>query len=180
MKKIIFPFFILIIFSISFFSASTLGISPGTIKISEKTNEIACRNFTLMGEENYIFNGEIKWSGKNSRNLIDYTISSDKLKIDSQIPFGIKSGTYQICFSSKTAGNYYGALKYKMNNSSYGIGTWVELNVSGENNVQNILSLTGEAINNFDYGKIFLFIPILLLITLFFLLRKLKNKTEFN
>ncbi|VVB83411.1 Uncharacterised protein [uncultured archaeon] len=177
MNSKIFSFFILIIFLISFCSAVDFGISPGTIKISEKINEVVCKNFTLIGEGNNIFNGEIKWSNENSRNILDYKISSDKLKINIEIPSGIKAGTYQICISAEKGGDYYGALMYKLNNSSYGIGTWIELNAESG----NFFSMTGSAINNFDYGKIFLFSPILLLIILFLLLRKLKRKkTEFT
>ncbi len=176
MKKIFFFAFILIIFFLHFFSALTLGISPGTIKISEKTNEIVCRNFTLLGDDYRIFNGEIKWSNENSKNLIDYKISSDSLGIYPQIPSEIKSGTYPICISSKNSGNYYGALMYKLNNSSYGIGAWIELNVNGE----KFLSLTGKTTDEISYGKIFYFLPLLLIVILIFLLRKLKKKTEFN
>ena len=164
------------ILSISFFSASTIGISPGTIEISEKTNEIVCKNFTLMGEEGYIFNGEITWSNEKSKNIVTYTIPSDNLNIDSQIPSGINPGTYQLCLSSKIAGNYYGALKYKLNDSSYGIGTWIELNVSGK----NFLSLTGKTIGGISPEKIFYFTPLLLFAILIFLFKKLKKKTEFR
>ncbi|MEK6826908.1 MAG: hypothetical protein AABX99_00290 [Nanoarchaeota archaeon] len=179
--KIIFPIFILIIFFIPFCSAVDIGISPGTIKISEKAKEVVCKNFTLIGEENNIFNGDIKWSNENTRNINSYTIPSEKLKINSEIPSGIKAGTYSICISAERGGNYYGALRYKLNNSSYGIGTWIELKVEGRNPVGEILSLTGNAVRELDLQRIFLFTPILLLIILFLLLRKLKrNKTEFN
>jgi len=151
------------------------------IKLSEKPNEITCGNFTIIGERNDIFNGDIKWSRENSRNINDYIITSEKLKINAELPLEIKAGTYQICISAESGGNYYGALMYKLNNSSYGIGTWIELNVEGENLIGDIVSLTGNAIKETDFKKIFLFTPILLVIILILLLRKLKrNKTEFN
>jgi len=180
--KVIFPIFILFLYiSISFCSAVDFGISPGTIKLSEKPNEITCGNFTLIGEGNDIFNGDIKWSKENSRNINDYIITSEKLKINSEIPSKIKAGTYQICISAERGGNYYGALMYKLNNSSYGIGTWIELKVEGENSIQNILSLTGNAIKKTDLKKNIFIHPVLLIIILILLLRKLKrNKTEFN
>lgn len=165
----------------SFCSAVDFGISPGTIKLSEKQNEIICGNFTLIGDSENIFEGNVKWSKENTRNINSYTIPSEKLKIDATIPSGIKPGIYQICVSSQNGGNYYGALTYKLNNSSYGIGTWIELKVEGGNSVGELLSLTGNAIKEIDLQKIFLFTPILLLIILILLLRKLKrNKTEFN
>lgn len=181
-NKLFLIFLFLITILISFCSAVDIGISPGTIILSEKQNEIACTNFTIIGEDENIFNGDIKWSNENSRKINDYTMSSEKLNINATIPSGIKAGQYKICISSKRAGNYYGALMYKLNNSSYRIGTWVELKVEGENSIKNVLSLTGSTIEKIDAQKIFLFSPILFLITLFLLLKKLKskNKTEFN
>jgi hypothetical protein len=182
MKKI-FPLFILsLLISFSFYSALDFGISPGIIKLSEKPNEISCKNFTIIGEGEDIFNGDIKWSNANSKDISDYKISSKDLNLNTTIPSEIKTGQYQICISSEKAGNYYGALMYKLNNSSYGIGTWIELKVEGSNPIQNIISLTGNTIKEIPYQKVFLFTPIFLLIILIFLLRKLKrrNNTEFN
>jgi len=179
----IFPIFILfLLISLSFCSALDFGISPGIIKISEKQNEISCKNFTILGGEEDIFKGDTKWSNVNSKDISDYKLSSKELSINATIPSGIKSGQYQICISSEKAGNYYGALTYKLNNSSYGIGTWIELKVEGNNSIQNILSLTGSTIKEIPYQKIFLFTPILFLIILILLLKKLKrmNNTEFN
>ncbi len=182
MKNKISIFLFLIIISISFCSAVDVGISPGAIKLSEKQNEMLCANFTIIGENENIFNGNIKWSNENSRKINDYIIPSEKLKINAAIPSGIKAGPHQICISSSRGGDYYGALMYKLNNSSYGIGTWIELKVEGGDSIQNVLSLTGESVKGTEIQKVFLFSPILFLIILFILLKKLKskNKTEFN
>ena len=182
MKNKISIFLFLIIISISFCSAMYIGISPGTIKLSEKQNEVVCANFTILGGNENFFNGNIKWSNENSRKINDYTTSSEKLKINATIPSGIKSGQYKICISSSKGGNYYGALMYKLNNSSYGIGTWIELKVENGDSIQNISSLTGDSIRGINIQKVFLFSPILLLIILFLLLKKLKSKSksEFN
>jgi len=178
--RIIFPFFILFLF-ISFCSAVDFGISPGTIKLSIKQNEIVCENFTLIGNEENVFNGEVKWSRENSRNINQYNLPSEELKISAEIPLKIKAGEYQICVSAKNSGNYYGALMYKLDNSSYGIGTWIELEVKENNSIKTILSLTGNVINDTGIEKIFLFTPVLLIIILILLTRKLKQKkTEFN
>jgi hypothetical protein len=182
MNKKLFSFFVLTIFLVSFFSAVDFGISPGIIKFSEKQNEMNCKNFTIIGGSENIFNGNVKWSNKNSKDISDYKLSSEELSINTTIPSGIKAGQYQICISSGRAGNYYGALMYKLDNSSYGIGNWIELKVEGNNPIQNIISLTGRTIKEINYQKAFLFTPILLLVVLFFLLKKLKRKnyTEFN
>jgi len=179
MNKIICLFFSIIL--LSFLSASTLGISPAEIKISEKQNQIVCENFTIFAEGNSQFSGELKWSKEDSKNLNEYTLSSEELNINASFPKEIRAGKYQICISAKNKKNYFGALIYKMKNSSYAIGTWVKLNISRDNSVQEIFSITGNAIKEFNYQKIFFFTPILFLIILIFLLYKSKkNRTEFN
>jgi hypothetical protein len=182
MKKIISILFLSLFISISFCSAVDFGISPGIIKFSEKQNEINCQNFTIIGGDKDIFNGDVKWSNENSKDISDYNLFSKELNINVTLPSGIKAGQYQVCISSEKSGNYYGALMYKLNNSSYGIGTWIELKVEGNNPIQNILSLTGSTIKEMSYQKAFLFTPILFFIILFFLLVKLKrkNNTEFK
>ncbi len=70
---------------------------------------------------------------------------------------------------------------YKLENSSYGIGTWIELKIRKDSSIQDILSLTTNAINNGDYlKKGLIFTPILLILILIFLLIKLKTKIFFK
>lgn len=181
MNKIVFSFLLILLISISFYSATDFGISPGIIKFSEKQNEVQCQNFTIIGGNWDIFNGNVKWSNTNSKDISDYKLSSKELNLNVTIPLETQAGQHKICISSEEAGNYYGALMYKLNNSSYGIGTWIELKVEGTNPIQNILSLTGSTIKQINSQKAFLFTPILFLIILIFLLKKLKRKnTEFN
>jgi hypothetical protein len=172
-------FFILVVLSITFISASTIGISPPAIKISEAENQITCENFTLFGEENSLFTGEAKWSRENSRNINEYVLSSESLNINANFPEKIRRGKYQICLSAEKKGDYFGALTYKMENSSYAIGTWIQLSVAKNNSVQEVLMITGNAIKKLDYTKIFLFTPVLFIVILIFLLVKLKKKSSF-
>jgi len=181
MNKKILSFSILTILLISFLSASSVGISPTTIKFSQKPNEIICKNFSIFDEGNSLFLGELKWSRENSKNINQYTLSSDELKIESTFQDKIKAGKYQICVSAKNSGNYFGTLTYKIENSSYAIGAWIQLNITNNNHFSKILSITGSSIKELDYKKIFFLTPILFFAILVFLLFKLKkNKTELN
>jgi hypothetical protein len=178
--KLFSAFFLLAVLSVLSISASTIGISPPLIKISGTENQIACENFTLFGEENSLFTGEIKWSEENSKNINQYILPSERLKINANFPGKVGKGKYQICLSAKNSGDYFGALTYKMINSSYAIGTWIQLSVKKDNSIQEVLSITGDTIKKIDYKKIFLFTPILFVSILILLLLKLKRKARPN
>jgi hypothetical protein len=179
MNKKIFIFILSLLILFPICSALTIGISPATIKLSETQNEITCENFTIFSESGFLFSGEIKWSKENSRDINQYTSSSKDLKINASFPNWINAGQHQICISAENKGNYFGALTYKMSDSSYAIGTWIELNVTKDNS--ELSPITGNVIKEINYKKIFLFSPILFLIILIFLLSRLKkNKTEFS
>lgn len=166
-------FFILLL---SFCSALTLGISPEKIKLSGEINKEICGNFSIIGNENSLFLGEVRWSMENSKDINRYVVSSQEIKINAFFPKEASSGKYQICLSSEKAEEYYGILMYKLKDSSYGIGTWIELNIKQEKSVQNILLVTGKIIHSNNLEKIFLFTPFLFLVVLILLLIKLKNK----
>jgi hypothetical protein len=174
MNKLFSSFFIIIILLPLVFSSS-LGISPTTIKFYEKQNEVLCQNFSIFGNEENILNGEIKWSRENSKDISKYILSSKDLGINVNFPLEVKNGEYQICISSEREGKTYGILTYQLENSSYAIGTWIELEVV-KNNFQNVLSLNGGVIKEQSLSKTFLFTPLLFIIILTFLLLKLKKK----
>jgi hypothetical protein len=173
MNKLFSTFFIIVLL-IPFIFSSSLGISPTTIKFYEKQNEVICKNFSILGNEENILNGEIEWSRENNKDVSKYILSSNDLEINIDFPIKVKKGEYQICIYSEREGKTYGILTYKLENSSYAIGTWIELEVA-KNNLQNVLPLTGDSIKNLDYKKIFFLTPLLFIIILVFLLLKLKR-----
>jgi len=143
--KIIFMIFLLIL---SLYIASSLdfGISPEEISLSGKEGERICSNFSLIGDS-LIFLGEVKWGGENSRNMGDYAFSGEHYRIVSEFPSIAYSGKHEICFSAEKSGDYYGALLYKIQGTSYGIGTWIHLTVEKNENLFNSVNfLTGRAI----------------------------------
>ena len=178
-KIICLIFILLLLLLIPFSSSSTLGISPGTIEFFEEPNQIICKNFTIFADNDSLFYGEVKWSKENSKNINQYTLSSEELNINTNFPNKTKSGQYQICLSVKKEGNYFGALMYKLKDSSYGIGSWIELSIAKNNSMTKILLLTGNAINKTGSKKIFFLTPILLLIILILLLSKLKKRKNY-
>jgi hypothetical protein len=175
MDKLISYLIILILF-FSFVSSSILGVSPDKLVFNENQNEKICMNFSLLGDSGSIFYGAIKWSEEKSRDISKYTLSSEQVNVYPDFPKQIPAGRYQICISSEDSKNKYGILSYKLENSSYAIGIWVEVNAT-KNNFNPILSLTGNAVKENSFGKLFIFSPLLFLIVLVFLLIRLKKKT---
>ncbi|MCL5730265.1 MAG: hypothetical protein M1165_01710 [Candidatus Pacearchaeota archaeon] len=139
---------ILILFIVvsPFCSAISLGISPEKIIFSAEEDKRACKNFSLVGDPGSVFHGEAGWSKTLSNNLGKYNLTSESLGISASFPETTVSGRHQICIVSKQSGTYYGALLYRLENSSYGIGTWILLDVSDPNPIKKVLSLTGSAV----------------------------------
>ncbi len=181
----------LIVFFLQNISALSFGISPEKIEISGKINEEICGNFSLIGDENLIFVGEVKWAEENIKNILNYNISSQDIGITASYPQQTKQGKYTLCIKGNKEGEYYGALFYKIEGTSYGVGTWINVYLEREEpklekEVKRVISLTGkvigEKIGN-SKEKIYLFqiiFLIFLLIVLFILSKKTKrrNKTK--
>jgi len=156
-----------------------LGISPEKLEFSGSQNEIICNNFSITGDAPVLFEGYVRWSKSESKNLLDYNLISSDLKINVTIPELINPGEYQLCISSKNSGAYYGALLYKMQDSSYGIGTWVELKIRGNSADSKISFISGrivQKINQKQAGTILM--PFLTAALLFFLILILKIKKK--
>lgn len=161
---------------ISFCSAISLGISPEKIELSGKIDEVVCGNFSIFGDNPDSFEGNVLWSMIDSRALSDY--NSNYESINSTFPALANPGEHQFCASSKISGNYYGVLMYRLRNSSYGIGTWIELEITNNSPNQKISLLSGRAIQDIGSIKVgFIFFSIVLSIILTILLIKLRKKS---
>jgi hypothetical protein len=136
--------FLLLIILINFSSSKELGMSPGIIDLEIRTGELVCKNFTILGD-NTTFSGEIKWSETNSKEIEDYNLDLEDIK--TYFPEKTKPGEKEICFETKEPGKYFGVLKYRLENNSYGIAIWVELSVE-EKGESKINLLQGEIIDN--------------------------------
>jgi hypothetical protein len=169
--------FATIILLASFCYALNFGISPEKIEFDGKINEFICRNFSLFEESNQaVFEGSIKWNADYSREIFDYSVLSPMLKINYSFPEIIGSGEYEICLKAEKAGVYYGTLMYKLRDSSYGIGTWIELHASNTA-PQGISFLSGKAVQENNFMKSGLIsVSLILTITLLILIIKLKKK----
>ena len=157
-------------------SAIEFGISPEAINLDGNTGENICGNFSLIGDSKIVFNGSIAWSETNTKTISDYSLSSGSMSLKAAFPQEAGPGRYMLCVTGSKPGRYYGALFYKVESMSYGIGTWIYLNING-NEVDNYNYFTGSAIeddlsrngNSLNY-YIILFMMVSLLIELAVLL----------
>jgi hypothetical protein len=130
---------------IGFVSSLSFGIAPDRINLETHQNKEVCANIVLIGE-NLTFSGEMKWSNNPSKSINDYIINGEDIGISEKYPHRTGPGTYQICFESKEPGEFQGALKYKIEESSYGIAIWINLLVEErekESLPEKITLLTG-------------------------------------
>jgi hypothetical protein len=156
-------------------SSLEFGISPDEIKLKGETSEQICTDFKLIGAENTLFEeGKVMWSEKETKQIKDYTFSSENKKIEVKYPENAFYGEKQICFTAKSSGKYYGAIFYKIHNSSYGIGTWITLEVEGSFILDKISYFTTNKsiVNNYERNSLLVIIFILLLIILFLIIRR--------
>jgi hypothetical protein len=121
-------FCITILFLLSV-SAINFGISPKHIEIMTYPESESCANFTLTGDRLVVFTGEVLWSNYKTKNINDYTFSSEEVGIRAVYPKIATPGTWKICCSSKAGGKHFGALLYRVYETNYGIGTWVDLEI---------------------------------------------------
>jgi hypothetical protein len=176
MDKLI-SYLIILILLFPSISSSTLGVSPDKLVFSGKTNEKICQDFSLFGNIGSIFHGEIKWSEIKSTDISNYVFSSEEKKVSSDFPKTTQAGSYQICVSSSEPKRIYGIFSYKLENSSYAIGMWIEVNIT-KGSLISPLPVTGKAVNDNSFKNIFLISPLLFLLILIFLLVKLKKKIK--
>ncbi len=111
---------------IGFVSSLSFGITPDRINLETQQSKEVCADVRLIGED-LVFSGEIKWSEGSSKSINDYVINGEDLEISEKYPHRTGPGTYQICLESKEPGEFQGALKYKIEDSSYGIAIWINL-----------------------------------------------------
>lgn len=175
MKKYLTIVFVL--FLISFASAIKFGISPEKIILNGENNELICANFTLIGDSNLIYEGEIKFSEREAKELADYKLNAEEIGLKIIYDKQTFKGPKKICVVGKDS-KYYGAITYKIAGTNYGVGTWLEINIGNENLFIRAKSITGSAIKRIDnseqIGLATIFISLFIL--LIFIIKGYRNK----
>ncbi|MEM4325875.1 MAG: hypothetical protein QXU40_01075 [Candidatus Pacearchaeota archaeon] len=127
-----------LIYSINVSSIS-FGVSPSKIEIRGIVGRETCKKFSLIGEEDILFVGKIKWKKEGgSDEIMDYNLSSDEVRMNITFPEKTTPGKYQICVMGLESGNYSGALFYNINKTNYGLVIRVEVHLENERGFDEI------------------------------------------
>lgn len=188
---IIFSLFIITITNIY---ALEIGLSPTLLKAEGNAKENICKNITIDSDRSINLAIEDRWTSKkdSSRNLKDYNLKSANLGIEVSYTKKIfinssESQFYNIniCFNSEKPGFYNGALIVVSENGYVSVGNWIELNILSKGGIESI-GITGNSIKSitsktFSNPKelVFVFsslVSVVLLIVLYFLVKKLSTK----
>lgn len=116
-----------------------------------------CSTFEIFGKEDWILQGETRFSKKESRNLADYSLMAK----DRGCLVTFQSPTYpgkkEICIRCDNGGTYFAIIRYHLEGTDYGIGTWIHAEISGPRFMETLTGKTLQEIrkNNFDLWFIF-------------------------
>jgi len=127
-----------IFFKIPFILAENpiISISPTETYLRTSTNEKICASFDLE-HENLDKNLEVflLWSNSGLRinSLLEHTLSSDQAGIAAiyNSELSKSEDSFRVCFIPKNPGFFHAALLLKPKGSSFGVGSWVSLEVNG-------------------------------------------------
>jgi hypothetical protein len=164
------------LFLISFSLALNFGVSPEKIEFLGKSNQMLCRNFSIFGDNQSVFQGNIRWSRNFSDSILDYNLTSSELKIDCNFPEVISPGKYEVCLSTKNIGIYNGILMYKLENSPYGIAIRIKLEINPSNQISFLSGKEIQEINATPLSFILILSSIILAAIFCILIFKLKQK----
>ena len=136
---------LLFIFNVS---ATQLGISPPKLEFNSIENERVCENFTLY-VKNYSGEliGEDKWNANESKNLRDYNLKAEDLKLEvdyiERIVMNEETKKEKICITGEKQGIHYGALFFRGEESYAGVGIWLKANIEKNEKLGERVFLTG-------------------------------------
>ncbi len=143
-----------------------IGVSPDKLKFSGEVGEKICNNFTLFGE-NLVFYGNLVFNNKQSKNINDYKLTSEELWIESEFAKIGFSGINSLCLKSYKKGDYFGAILFNVPDTIYGVGIWIELNITGK---EPISLFTGNSIRENNGRGLFLLLIIVFVLLFVFLI----------
>jgi hypothetical protein len=185
-NKILLFFFIFFFLSIVY--GAELKIWSPELKLDGKTSEKICGKINVSAKNDLSIS--YKWAEDESRDLRDYLFVSEKrgiaeYPIEKRIVEGELS-TYTFCFSSENGGRYYGVILFKIENTSFGVGSWIKLRIISQEREGLVFNvLNGGVINEkleilrskeINYSNLMVFELIFLIFVASFMLFLLAKK----
>jgi hypothetical protein len=127
-------FFLLLILLCYYGKGIEIGMSPNEIDFNGRANEAICRSFKLYSDGDIRFIGETRWSTSGERNLNEYNLDERDIRVNVSFPRIIeifRNKTGEICIIAKQRGKYSGALLYRAESYSAGVGSWIKADIDG-------------------------------------------------
>lgn len=166
MKKIILGFFICILLPF----VISLEVSPSQINFHGKTGETICKKFTISGSNlNIIANDRWTLDENIGRDFLAHKSSARDLglRIDYEKEFFIEESIEKkICLSGEKTGDYHGVLLFRADGHNSGVGTWISVELSGE----DLITLGDNGIKEGFTDEFFILSLILTLLTILLLI----------
>ena len=185
----IFLFVFIGLFFINFSCALELGISPPILVFEGHAGEKLCEKIVIFSDRNDIsLVVDDKWTKSKilTRDISLYNKNSEELGITSIYSkriFVENKYEERICFLAKENGRYQGLLSFDTKDKNLGIGVWVIVNASNDENHLSLITGKVSAVGNGiyeDFGSYSIFLLVLmflLLIALFVLIRRKRSYT---
>ena len=153
--------------------AIQLRISPAKIEFNLSVGEEVCNEINIFSDYNGDIIGNAKWSKVYSKNIKNYLLNAEELKLKVEFSERIRidnSEKTQVCLTAEEPGEYYGALLYNTEKSPAGVGIWIFVKVSGETGNRLIGKVIEDNFIYSNYEKILLSIPTIILFITFIVL----------
>tara|TARA_Y100000310_G_scaffold150569_2_gene150051 strand:- start:3251 stop:3775 length:525 start_codon:yes stop_codon:yes gene_type:complete len=116
-----------------------LGISPPEVTFEGSVGERICNEVSLHSSSNLEVVGKDRWMKGDVfvKDLSRYKSGADDLKIEVDYPkeLGVVSREeFEVCVVAEKEGDYFGALIYTASDGPVGIGNWIIVRVSEDEN----------------------------------------------
>lgn len=177
--KIVSLFFIFT-FLITLVSAFSLEASPDEVFLKATVGEKVCKDIVIqVSEESKIIISD-RWAerGFTEKILVAHKLNPEEISITSDYSESLNikdEKTITFCVSSEDEGKYHGVLLVKGEGYPVGIGIWINLEVSQRDSLFTGLVINNNEPENSNLIYIFLSFLVIILLEIFFLIRKKRN-----
>jgi hypothetical protein len=149
--KFVIIFMIIISCSTCISSGLEIGVSPSSLTINSRINEIVCNKLTLMSSINNVNINIIDyWSKTSGKYLDNYFLNSENLSLYLDYPKQVKLNKNQeiiLCMKGEKKGNFHGILIFETLDEKINIGIWMNVNINSINEIKGNTYLDYEETN---------------------------------
>lgn len=186
-------FLVLYFLFINWVSTIELGISPGEINFKGVINERICREVYINTNYKGELIGNTRWINKNDsiKNIQYYKLNPEYFELEveysQKVNITNESNKLGICVTAKKPGKYHGAIIYTTQESYAGVGSWITLDIRGNETKKEFSTsgITGGIIGTSSKTHSFIistmlliFVMLLLMLIILLYISKKMNKVQ--